>query len=91
VRRKRGNRTLVCSGCGRRVGRSRRSTNGKFGICHDSSTARRELYRCVPGLRVKAEKVAQQPSKAPFSKRFADAVGLACESTAVRRVARQFG
>lgn len=31
------------------------------------------------------------PSKAPFSKRFEEAVGLACESAAVRRVARQFG
>src|SRR5262249_42850987 len=30
------------------------------------------------------------PSKAPFSKRFEEAVGLACESAAVRRVARQF-
>src|SRR5215472_16320551 len=37
------------------------------------------------------EKVPQLPSKAPFSKRFEDAVGLACESAAVRRVARQFG
>ena len=31
------------------------------------------------------------PSKAPFSKRFEEAVGQACESAAVRRVARQFG
>jgi hypothetical protein len=35
--------------------------------------------------------VPQLPSKAPFSKRFEEAVGLACESAAVRRVARQFG
>jgi hypothetical protein len=40
---------------------------------------------------VKTEKVPQLPSKAPFSKRFEEAVGLACESAAVRRVARQFG
>jgi hypothetical protein len=31
------------------------------------------------------------PSKAPFSKRFEDAVGLACEMASVRQVARQFG
>jgi transposase len=40
---------------------------------------------------VKTEKVPQLPSKAPFSKRFEEAVGLACESAAVRRVAKQFG
>ena len=51
-----------------------------------------ELYRLrCPDCGVKAEKVAQLPSKAPFSKRFEEAVGLACESAAVRRVARQFG
>jgi transposase-like protein len=42
-------------------------------------------------LRLKAEKVLQLPGKAPFSKRFEEAVGLAYESAAVRRVARQFG
>jgi transposase len=40
---------------------------------------------------LKVEKVPQLPSKAPFSKRFEDAVGLACESAAARRVAKQFG
>ena len=49
-----------------------------------------ELYgvRC-PDCGVKTEKVPQLPSQAPFSKRLEDAVGLACESAAVRRVARQ--
>jgi transposase len=51
-----------------------------------------ELYRLkCPNCGIKAEKVAQLPSKAPFSKRFEDAVGQACESAAARRVARQFG
>ena len=51
-----------------------------------------ELYRLkCPDCGLKAEKVAQLPSKAPFSKRFEDAVGQACESAAARRVARQFG
>src|SRR5713101_2465728 len=51
-----------------------------------------EIYRvCCPDCGVKSEKVPQLPSKAPFSKRFEDAVGMACESASVRRVARQFG
>jgi hypothetical protein len=36
------------------------------------------------------EKVPQLPSKAPFSKRFEEAVGQACESASVRQVTRQF-
>jgi len=51
-----------------------------------------ELYRVrCPDCGVKAEKVPLLPSKAPFSKRFEDAVGQACESAAASRVARQFG
>lgn len=51
-----------------------------------------ELYRLrCPDCGVKAEKVPQLPSKAPFSKRFEDAVGESCESAAARRVAKQFG
>ena len=51
-----------------------------------------ELYRLrCPDCGTKAEKVAQLPSRAPFSKRFEEAVGLACESAPVRRAARQFG
>jgi transposase len=74
VRRKRGNRKLICSGCGR-----------KFSEAHDYNE--REVRDC--GVRV--EKVPQLPSKAPFSKRFEEAVGQACESASVRQVARQFG
>ena len=95
VRRKRGNRKLVCSGCGR-----------KFREAYDiyqrevrdlpwsefRATVVVELYRLrCPDCGLKTEKVPQLPSKAPFSKRFEEAVGLACESAAVRRVARQFG
>jgi hypothetical protein len=51
-----------------------------------------ELYRvCCPECGVKVEKVPQPLSKPPFSKDIEDAVGLACESAAVRQVARQFG
>jgi len=50
-----------------------------------------ELYRVnCPRCGVKAEKVEPLPSKAPSSKRFEEAVGLACESAPVRRVAHQF-
>jgi transposase len=95
VRRKRGNRKLACSGCGR-----------KFTEVYDvyerevrdlpcfeyRTTVVIELYRVhCPECGVKTEKVPQLPSKAPFSKRFEDAVGLACESAPVRRVAQQFG
>jgi transposase len=51
-----------------------------------------EVYRvCCPNCGVKVEKVPQLPSKAPFSKRFEEAVGGSCESASVRQVARQFG
>ena len=71
-----------------------RSTSGKFVICRALSTVTTvvvELYRLrCPDCGIKAEKIAQLPSKAPFSKRFEDAVGEACESAAARRVAKQF-
>src|SRR5207244_12864788 len=38
-----------------------------------------------------AERVAQLPSKEPYSKRFEEAVGQACESAAARQVARHMG
>jgi transposase len=51
-----------------------------------------DLYRVrCPDCGLKIEKVPQLPSKAPFSKRFEDAVGEACESASARRVAKQFG
>ena len=39
----------------------------------------------------KVERIEQVPSKAPYTLRFEDRVGQACESAAARRVARQFG
>ena len=83
VRRKRGNRKLECSGCGR-----------KFLQAYDSNeravrdlpwsefrtTVHIEVYRVkCPDCGVKIERVPLLPSKAPFSKRFEDAVGQACE------------
>src|SRR6266849_3532525 len=95
VRRKRGNRKLVCSGCGRKLADVYDSYEREVRDlpCFEfRTTVVVELYRVrCPDCGVKAEKVPQLPSKAPFSKRFEEAVGLACESAAVRRVARQFG
>jgi transposase len=95
IRRKRGNRKMECSGCGR-----------KFSELYDTSeravrdlpwsaftaTVFIEIYRVnCPDCGVKREKVPLLPSKAPFSKRFEEAVGLACEMASARQVARQFG
>ena len=95
VRRKRGNRKLECAGCGR-----------KFTEAHDSSeravrdlpwsefrtTVHVEVYRVrCPQCGLKIERVPLLPSKAPFSKRFEDAVGKACEGASARQVSRQFG
>ena len=79
VRRKRGNRKLECSGCGR-----------KFAEAHDISeravrdlpwsefrtTVHVEVYRVrCPQCGLKVERVPLLPSKAPFSKRFEESVG----------------
>jgi transposase len=95
VRRKRGNRKLVCSGCGRKL---ETAYDAKEREVRDlpcmefRTTVSVEIYRvgCRDCGR-KVEKVLQLPSKAPFSKRYEDAVGVACESAAARRVAKQFG
>jgi transposase len=95
VRRKRGNRKLECSGCGR-----------KFSDVYDyteravrdlpwsefRTSVHIEVYRVkCSDCGVKVEKVPLLPSKAPFSKRFEDAVGQACEGASARQVARRFG
>jgi transposase len=95
VRRKPGHRRLVCSGCGRRVSEIREVYEREVRdlACFEyQTTVVLELYRVrCPDCGVKAEKVEQLPSKAPFSKRFEEAVGQACESAAARQVARQLG
>lgn len=95
VRQKRGNTKPEFAGCGR-----------KFKDYHDFSerevrdlpwsalraTVVVEVHRVqCPDRGVKVEWVPPLPSKAPFSKRFEDAVGQACESAPVNRVARQLG
>src|SRR5262249_31455356 len=95
VRRKRGNRKLECSGCGRRIQQIseiyEREVRG-LPWSESRTTVVIEPYRVGgPECGIKAEKVPLRPSKAPFSKRFEEGVGQACESASVRRVARQFG
>ena len=51
-----------------------------------------ELWRLrCPDCGPRIEKVPQLPSKAPFSKRFEEAVGQACESASAIQVGRRFG
>lgn len=94
VRRKRGNRRLICSSCGRRIaepaGFAEREVRdlpwGEF-----RTTVVIEIFRVrCPDCGLKIEKVDQLPTKAPFSKRFEEAVGEACESASARRVAKRF-
>ena len=95
VRRTRGNRKLICWGCGRKLAEAYDSYEREVRDlpCFEfRTTVVVELYRVrCPDCGVKSEKVPLLPSKAPFSKRFEEAVGMACESASVRRVARQFG
>lgn len=95
VRRKRGNRKLVGSGCGRKLTEACAIYQREVRDlpCFEyRTTVVIELYRVrCPECGIRAEKVPLLPSQAPFSQRFEEAVGLACESAAVRRVARQFG
>jgi transposase len=95
VRRKRGNKVLVCSGCG---GRCTKIEEVRQREVRDLPWRKYqtivvvEFYRVrCPGCGLKVETVPQLPSKAPFSKDFEDEVGLACESAAARQVARRFG
>jgi transposase len=95
IRRKRGNRTMICSGCGGRVHKLHEVYEREVRDlpCFEfQATVVVELYRVdCPECGVKSEKVPQLPSKAPYSKRFEDALGQACESASARQVARRMG
>lgn len=94
VRPKRGNKVLNCSGCGGRcwkIEEVRQREVRDLPWRKYQTIVVVEFYRVrCPKCGLKVEKVPQLPSKAPFSKDFEDAVGLACESAAARQVARQF-
>jgi transposase len=95
IRRKRGNRKLTCPGCGRRVHNIHEVLEREVRDlpCFEyTTTVVIELYRVkCPECGVKTEKVPELPSKAPYSKRFEDAVGQACEIASARQVARRMG
>ena len=95
LRRKRGNKVLICSGCGGRcwkIEENRQRTVRDLPWRKYQTFVVVEFYRVrCPKCGLKVEAVPQLPSKAPFSKDFEDAVGLACESAAARQVARQYG
>lgn len=94
VRRKRGNKKLICSGCGQRVESIHEICEREvrdLPVFEFRTTVVIELYRVrCPQCGPRIERVDQLPSKAPFSKRFEDAVGLACEGASARQVARAF-
>lgn len=95
VRRKRGNQKLVCSGCGRAVKEIHETYEREvrdLPCFQFLTTVVIELYRLrCPDCGVKVERVEQVPSKAPFSKRFEEAVSEACESAPGRQVGKRFG
>ena len=83
VRRKKTGLKLICSRCGRHV-----AATSIHEVCERevrdlpcfeyATTVVVETYRVrCPRCGIRAEKVAQLPSKAPFSKRFEESVGQA--------------
>jgi transposase len=94
VRRKRGTKKLICSGCGKHCGTIQDTTTREvrdlpWGEYRTTVVVELHRVRC-PDCGLRIERVAQLPSKAPFSKRFEEAVGEACESASARQVARRF-
>jgi transposase len=97
VRRKKAGLKLICSGCGQHVAASRIQEICEREVrdlpCFEySTTVVVEIYRVkCPRCGFRIEKVAQLPSKAPYSKRFEEAVGEACQSASARQIARRMG
>ena len=97
VRRKKAELKLICSHCGKHVAASTIHEVCEREVrdlpCFEyTTTVVVETYRVrCPRCGIRAEKVAQLPSKAPYSKRFEEAVGQVCESAAARQVARRMG
>jgi transposase len=97
VRRKKTGLKLICSRCGQHVSAALIHEVCEREVrdlpCFEyTTTVVVETYRVrCPRCGIRAEKVAQLPSKAPYSKRFEEAVGQACESAAARQVARRMG
>jgi transposase len=94
VRRKKTGLNLICSNCGKHVRQIHEVYEREvrdLPVFQYSTTIVVELHRVrCPDGGVKAERVAQLPSEAPFSNRFEEAVGQACEGAAASQVARYF-
>lgn len=95
VRRRRNSRGRQCSGCGRWVSEIHEVYEREVRDlpCFEyRTTVVVELYRLrCPECGVKVEKTPQLPSKSPFSLRFEDEVGRACEGAAAAQVSRRLG
>jgi transposase len=97
VRRKKTGLKLICSRCGRHVAADKIhevcEREARDLPCFEyTTTVAVETYRVkCPQCGIRIERVAQLASKAPYSKRFEEAVGRACESAAARQVARRVG
>lgn len=94
VRRKPVHSGFECSGCGRRLHkvhdlREREIRDLPWSVFSATVVVEVHRVRC-PECGVRVEKIEHLPSKAPFSKRFEEVVGRACESAAASQVARQF-
>ena len=94
VRRKPVHRGFECGGCGRRLHRvhdvrEREIRDLPWSVYGATVVVEVHRLRC-PDCGVRVEKIEQLPSKAPFSKRFEEIVGEACESAAASQVARHF-
>ena len=94
VRRKPVHRGFECGGCGRRLHRvhdvrEREIRDLPWSVYRATVVVEVHRLRC-PECGVRVEKIEQLPSKAPFSKRFEEIVGEACESAAASQVARRF-
>ena len=94
VRRKRVHRGFDCSGCGRRLHEvldvhEREIRDLPWSVYLAAVVVEVHRLRC-PECGDRVERIEQLPSKAPFSKRFEEMVGEACESAAASQVARRF-
>ena len=97
VRRKKAGLKLICSVCGKHVPADRiqevREREVRDLPCFgNTTTIVVETYRLkCPRCGFHAERVAQLQSKAPYSRRFEESVGQACDSASARQVARRMG
>src|SRR5207245_9711347 len=85
---------LEGGGCGRRLHqghdmREREIRDLPWSVYRATVVVEVHRLRC-PECGVRVEKIEQLPSNAPFSKRFEEIVGEACESAAASQVARRF-